>query len=415
MMGRPVIDQSPPMVKSTAFYNHGGGVVSTDVRSPVREFDIQNYYHQDNDPFAALREYRDLDPFWCEAYDGFWVFTRYDECKDIMQDTSLFSHVGAGVPKYELEYPLMPSEFDPPYQTKLRSVILPLMTAAKMDRLEPRMHTVCRDLIAGFKDQGHCDMVTEFARKYPIAIFGDLFGLPVERREEFRSLAEKFLHDLDARASAWNAIREIIREELQARRKAPRDDMLSGVAHSQIDGVPIEPDVAINLASTVFLGGLDTLPSNIGWAFRYLAGHPEQRRQLVEKPSLAAGAAEEFLRVYPSVPKTARVAKHDARFHGVDLKGGDAVVGLVSVAHLDAEKFEDPETINFERKSNRQMAFAVGTHRCLGSHLARHEMEIALQEWHAAIPDYRIPADTKFAYHGGGVFAMEHLPLEWDV
>ena len=336
-------------------------------------------------------------------------------CKWIVIQVIVVLKAKASVPRRQLDYPLMPSEFDPPYQTKLRSVILPLMTAAKMDLLEPRMHDVCRQLIAGFKDQGHCDMVADFARRYPIAIFGDLFGLPAERREEFRILAETFLHDQEAQSAAWNSIREIIREELEDRRKAPRDDMLSGVVHGQIDGEPIEPDVAINLASTVFLGGLDTLPSNIGWAFRYLANHPEQRHQLVANPSLASGAAEEFLRLFPSVPKTARAVKHDARFHGVDLKAGDRVVGLVSVAHLDADQFEDPEAINFERKSNRQMAFAVGSHRCLGSHLARHELEIALQEWHAAIPDYRVPAGTKFTYHGGGVFAMEHLPLEWVV
>ncbi len=389
--------------------------MSVIARAPVREFDIQNHYRMESDPFEAFRPFYESDPFWCEAWGGFWVFSRYDAVHDIMADTELFSHVGAGVPPMDVEYPLMPSEFDPPYQMKLRGVILPLMTAAKMDQLEPEMHRVCRELISGFIDRGQCDMVADFARKYPIAIFGELFGLPVERREEFRILAEKFLHDLSEQRAAWSAIREIIRGELAERRREPRDDMLSGVAHGQIDGVPIEEDVAINLASTVFLGGLDTLPSNIGWAFRYLATHEQQRRRLVKDPAVAARAAEEFLRVFPSVPKTARVVKHDARFHGVDVRAGDHVVGLVSIANQDSAHFENPFEIDFDRKVNRQMAFAVGSHRCLGSHLARHELEVALQDWHAIIPDYRIPPETQFTYHGGGVFALEQLPLEWDV
>ncbi len=369
----------------------------------------------DKDPFEGFLAYRDSDPFWSESFDGFWVFTRYDECRDIMQDSDLFTKHGAQVPLRKLDYPLMPSEFDPPYQMKLRSVVLPLMTAAKMDRLEPNMHTVCRQLIDGFKYRGHCDVISEFARKYPIAIFGDLFGLPMERREEFRQLAETFLHNQSVQSSAWNSIREIIREELQSRRSAPQEDMLTGIAHGQIDGETITEDVAINLASTVFLGGLDTLPSNIGWAFKYLADHPDLRHELAADPTLASGAAEEFLRLFPSVPKTVRVAKRDARFHGVDLQAGDRVVGLVSVAHRDADQFEDPLTLDFQRESNRHMAFAVGSHRCLGSHLARHELEVAFQEWHAAIPDYRVARDSDLSYHGGGVFALEHLPLDWDV
>ena len=390
--------------------------MNTDTRSPVREFDIQNYYHTEQDPFEALREYRNSDPFWCEDYHGFWVFTRYDECKAIMQDTSLFSHVGvgAGVPKYELEYPLMPAQFDPPYQTKLRSVILPEMTAPKMDRLEPRMHTVCQELIAGFKDRGHCDMVSEFARKYPIAIFGDLFGLPVDRREEFRILAETFLHDLDARAATWNSVRAIIKEEFEARRRSP--------ARRHVERGGTQPDRRCpHRAGRGDQPGLDAIPRRTRHgAVEHRLGLPISRRasrataSTGPKPLAGSRRSRKFLRAFPSVPKTARVAKHDARFHGVDLKAGDTVVGLVSVAHLDTGEFEDPETINFERKSNRHMAFAVGTHRCLGSHLARRELQIALQEWHAAIPDYRIPADPKFVYHGGNVFALEHLPLEWE-
>jgi cytochrome P450 len=343
------------------------------------------------------------------------VFSRYAHVKEIMQKWDLFSSVDMGVPKVELDYPLMPSFFDPPYQTKLRSVILPLMTAARMDQLEPQMHKVCQELIAGFRDSGRCDMVADFARRYPIAIFGDLFGLPPERREEFRILAETFLHDTEAQAAAWNSIRDIIRDELEQRRQFPRDDMLNGVAHGKIDGKVIDPDVAINLASTVFLGGLDTLPSNIGWAFRYLADNPEARHQLVEDPSLASAAAEEFLRVFPSVPKTVRVVTEDTHFHGVDLRAGDPVVGLTTAAHQDSAHFDTPLSIRFDRKVNRHMAFSVGAHRCLGSHLARHELEVALQEWHAAIPDYHVAPNTKFTYHGSAVFAIENLPLEWDV
>ncbi len=187
------------------------------------------------------------------------------------------------------------------------------------------MHQVCRDLIYGFRDQGYCDVVNDFARKYPITIFGELYGLPEDRRQEFRELAETWLHDESKRDQAWSAIRGIIRDELESRLVSPTEDMLNGVAHSQVDGEPFHMDVAVNLASTVFLGGLDTLPSNIAWTLRYLADHPKHRRELVEDPSVVPAAVEEFFRVFPSVARNGATATRDIHFHGVDIKAGDRV------------------------------------------------------------------------------------------
>ena len=177
------------------------------------------------------------------------------------------------------------------------------MTAAKIDPLEPKMHEVCRNLIAGFKNKGHCDAIEDFARKYPIAIFGELFGLAPQRREEFRQLAETWLHDVSRRQWAWTEIRAIIGGELEERRVCPKDDMLTGIALGEIDGELIDVDSGINLAATVFLGGLDTLPSNIGWTLRFLANNPGHRRRITEDPTCVPGAVEEFFRRFPSVAK----------------------------------------------------------------------------------------------------------------
>ncbi len=140
--------------------------MSVDVR-PIRHFDLHNGFHFDDDPFEAFLEVRESEPFWCEDFGGFWVFTRYAQVREIMQNPGLFSHVNSGVPPVVLEQPLMPSNFDPPYQTKLRSVILPHMTAAKIAKLEPRMHDVCRELISGFKDRGSCEIGRGFCSQVP--------------------------------------------------------------------------------------------------------------------------------------------------------------------------------------------------------------------------------------------------------
>ncbi len=315
----------------------------------------------------------------------------------------------------EVDEPLLPSFVDPPYQQKVRSIVLPLMTPAKIDPLEPQMHRVCADLIGHFKDRGHCDIVQEFARQYPIRIFSELFGLPREHQEEFRRLAETFLHDQANQSSAWNSIREIVREQLAKKRVHPQDDLLSGIVNGKIDGVPVDEKVAVNLASTVFLGGLDTLPSNIGWTFRHLASRPDLRRRIIEDPSIVPQAVEEFLRIYTVTARSGRRATRDIDFHGIPIRAGDHVVPLLSLANTDSAEFDDPLSPNFDRKVNRHIAFAAGAHRCLGSHLARHELQVALIEWHNAIPDYRVDPNAELLYHAGSVFAIDNLPLVWDV
>jgi cytochrome P450 len=381
-------------------------------RRPVRDLEILIDPVIEIDPFEYLLPFRESEPFWTESDGGTWVVTRYDQCREVQQDFRTFTHAD---PQRPLEPPLFPSHSDPPFQTKLRSIILPLMTSAVIDRLETRMHQVCRDLIAGFKGRGHCDAISEFARQYPIIIFGGLYGLDEDRLEEFRQMAEMFLHVKPRMHEAWAGIQTILRDELALRRVSPRDDMLSGIASGEIDGEVIDLELAVNLASSVFVGGLDTLPSNIGWTLRYLADHPEHRRQIVEDPACIPRAVEEFFRRFPSVLRNQTRATTDVDFHGANIRKGDLVTTVLFLANCDSSVFDDPLSLDFDREVNRQIAFSFGSHRCLGSHLARHELAVGLAEWHAAIPDYRVTEREKITYTGGGVAGIHYLRLEWDV
>jgi cytochrome P450 len=191
----------------------------------------------------------------------------------------------------------------------------------------------------------------------------------------------------------------------------PKDDLLSAIATGEIDGELISLQTAINLASTVFVGGFDTLPSNIGWSLRFLAQNPEYRQQLIDRPELMTGAAEEFLRLY-SVANPFRRVTRNINFRGANLVAGDRILISIAAANRDAEKFG--EKISFERRINPHIAFATGPHRCLGSHLARHELRIALETWLKLIPHYRISEGAKVTY-SGQVLGIESLPVEWDV
>lgn len=367
-----------------------------------------------HDPFATISEIGCQPPYWVEDaddVDGYWVISRYEDVRDALQDTATFSSTNFFIPHMEIKQPLLPGESDPPYTQKLRSVVMPLLTIKQVQSWQARMQEVCDELIGSFASAGRCEVVEQFARVYPITIFLEIYGLPVARREEFREHATTFLHGSLERPAAWDAILQIVEAEIIAKRENPTGDLLSAIASAQIDGAPIALTTAVSLAATVFLGGLDTLPSNIVWGLRFLAQNQDYRRQLVESPELIPGAVEEFFRLYSVANSQRRVAR-DIDFRGANMRAGDRVYVSIASANRDTSVFGD--TVDFTRKVNPHLAFATGPHRCLGSHLARHELKTFLETWHRMIPEYSIEEGAQFRY-SGSVFALGSLPLVWDV
>jgi len=372
---------------------------------------------QPEDPFEVYARVGSVPPFWTESpndVDGYWVVTRYADVRAVLRDADdAFSSEQAFIPQIAMPSPMLPTESDPPATRMYRSILLSEMTPERVDPLAPRMSEVCAEIIDSFRDRGHCDAVNDFAREYPIRIFVEFFGLPAERREEFREHAHTFLHSPPQRPTEWAAIRAIVAGALAAKRQSPEGDLLSAIGNGRIDDELIDIETATNIAATVFLGGLDTLPSNIAWSLRFLAMHPEMRRQLVEAPSVIPQAVEEFLRFY-SVANPVRRAVRDVDVGGTVIRGGDRVFLVTGRADRDESEFEEASCVRFDRGVNRHIAFGAGAHRCLGSHLARHELVVAMAEWHARIPEYRIPASAEVSFNGG-VLAVASLPLEWDV
>ena len=147
------------------------------------------------------------------------------------------------------------------------------------------------------------------------------------------------------------------------------------------------------MCTVLVLAGLDTTRGQLGYLFQYLAEHPDVRQQILDDPSLMPACIEESLRMHSITIADARKATKDADFHGCPVKAGDMVMGLVSAANRDPRHYEDADVFRLDRKGAHHFGFAGGPHRCLGAHLARREMLIAVEEWHAAIPHYRIATD----------------------
>ena len=214
------------------------------------------------------------------------------------------------------------------------------------------------------------------------------------------------------RAETGKEITQYFRSAIAAKRANPDDALLSRIVHGKVDGRPPTDEELLGMCHLLLLAGLDTVTATLDCMIAWLAQHPERRRQLVEHPELIDNAVEELLRHETPVMMVARAVAKDFEFGGCQMHKGDSLTPLIGAANLDEGEFDDPLDVSWERTENRHMAFGAGPHRCLGSHLARLELRVALEEFHKRIPDYSIAEGAILSY-SPGIRQADALPLVW--
>jgi cytochrome P450 len=205
---------------------------------------------------------------------------------------------------------------------------------------------------------------------------------------------------------------EYFREAIAIRREKPDDGLLSRILEFTIDGEPLSERELLGMSHLLLIGGLDTVTATLDCMMVYLATHPDHRRQLVDDPAIIPSAVEELLRWLTPVMMIPRSIAQDMEMRGVQLKQGDAVNIVIGAANMDESEFGSAE-VDFGRDPNRHVAFGGSHHLCLGAHLARLELRVSLEEFHARITDYRI-ADGADLHYSPGIRQVAHLPLEFD-
>lgn len=354
----------------------------------------------------------------------FWMITQYDHVVEALQMPDVFSNevISALTPGRTID--LLPQYLDPPEHTTMRRVLNRWFAPAAVRRLESRVLSRCVELIEEVVPKGECDVVNDFAIRFPTDMFLATLNLPVEDGPEFLVQVEKVFRgfagqEIEEAGRAFEWIKGYFGEAVAQREKDPLDtetDFISRLLVSDLDGEPISRDVVITICSTLMLAGLDTTRSALGYIFHHLASDADLRHQLTADPARWPKAVEEFIRLYPLVFTDGRLVKQDIEFHGVQFRAGDiAWLGLSSANH-DPDKFADPRVFDDQRDHiNHHLAFGAGPHRCLGMHLARHELVIALTEWHKRIPDYDLVVTDRPPRERGAQLAIDHLPLRWAV
>jgi cytochrome P450 len=316
--------------------------------------------------------------------------------------------------------PLIPLQIDPPRQTQFRKILDPLFSRKKMLELEPDLRALASKLIDEFADTGSCEFSRDFAIPYPCTAFLRLMGLPQADLELFLELKDGIIRPEFTAQSAEQAARirneagertyAYFEEILDARSQSPKDDLLSYFLSTEVDGVALTREEILDICFLFLIGGLDTVTSTLGCSFVYLAEHPDRRQQILDRPELIVSAVEELLRWETPVMQVVREVKRDFKLGAVECKKGDRVVLVLGSADVDPNEFPDAERVDFERSPNRHLAFGSGAHRCLGSHLARLELRIALEEFHRRIPHYSIRAGEKPVYKPA-IREVSYLPL----
>jgi cytochrome P450 len=200
---------------------------------------------------------------------------------------------------------------------------------------------------------------------------------------------------------------------LDERASAPRDDILSLLTTAEAGGERLTRDEMLDICFVLLTAGLDTVTDSLTCFWAFLAQHADHQRQLVEHPEVIPDAVEELLRWESPVPAVVRWAREDHTIGEHPVAAGHLVMANLSSANLDPELYADPLDVRFDREVNRHLAFGGGVHRCLGSHLARRELRVALAEWHRRIPEYSLAPGYRPAYKPPLRFVPD-LQLVWS-
>jgi cytochrome P450 len=316
--------------------------------------------------------------------------------------------------------PLVPIAFDPPEHTRYRRILHPFFSPRGTAPWLPEVRALAGRLIDGFAGRGECDLVTELAVPLPAQVFLTLFGLPLEDRDRLIAWKDGLLAIQAGPGGESRAERGmrlgaelfvyLVDHVARCRREGVTAGLLGQLLKDTSEDQLTDEEI-YGLSFLFVLAGLETVTSALSTAFAALAGQPQLRRQIAADPSVIPAAVEELLRFDGPVVFVARVAAQDVELAGQIIPAGANVQVCVATADRDPAEHQDPDRIDFSRQE-RSLAFGAGPHRCLGSHLARMEMRVALEEWHRRIPDYELaPGTVPRVIWPAGLVGIDHLPL----
>jgi cytochrome P450 len=396
-------DSLPPSVKTILFEDNNG---SLDVESPQQEY-------------ASILDELPRAIRWEKGV----TFFRFEDALKVTHDLKVTSNNPDGGTPINMgaREALIPLHVDGAVHNSYRRVLNPEFAPRKLRYLEDQLREFANSLIDTFIERGASDFYADFAVPFPCITFLRLLGLPVEDLDLLLTFKDGILHTggkdraeiYERQVPVADALRDYLAGHLDRRvaEGGGGEDVISLLLNTK----SLSREEILNICHMLTVAGLDTVTGALTTSISWLSRHPDVRDELIEDPSKWPAAIEELMRLEsPSLYSSPRWAAEDAEIAGVPVKEGDAVSVCWATANLDPEQFTDPLELDLDRPANRHIALGAGWHRCLGSHLARLELLIAMEEFHRRIPIYTIDPNETPVYSHAGVRQVTYLPILFD-
>jgi cytochrome P450 len=355
-----------------------------------------------------------------ERFGGAWLPTRYEDVAAIAYDTERFSSRSIILSNFRPPRELAPVgasppiSSDPPFHHDARKLLLPAFTRAAVTRQEAGTRRFCHALIDAFEAREVVDAARDYAQHIPVRVIADMLGFPPEDGPQFREFVEDLLEGInlprDERIERVSRLFDYLLAQVHDHLGNPREDLTTHLINAELYGRKLDPSHVVGTMALLLIAGIDTTWSAIGASLWHLADTPRDRRRLVAEPGLLPTAIEEFLRAYAPVTM-ARLVKEDMHWHGVDMKADDWILLSFPAANRDPAQFDRASEVIIDREVNRHAAFGLGIHRCLGSHLARMELRIALEAWLERIPEFTLADPSAVTWAAGQIRGPRTLLL----
>ncbi|MFE0175571.1 cytochrome P450 [Streptomyces sp. NPDC059002] len=377
------------------------------------------------DPVSHWEELREAGPiFRSDEAGGFWILTRYEDIEWAARTPEIFSSAELAIPHRQI-FPekQIPIQLDGEEHRKWRQTLSSLFNPGVVNHFTPQIRQAAADAIEAIQGRSSCEFVSEFAVALPAETFLINFGIGREylkplldhktwlRREGIPN-ARTDAELREANQPLWKFFSDAI-DRRRAEGTEGRRDVISQMLRTTYDGRLPTQDEMVNALFVSMLASLDSTTAALSMVFDYLSRHPETQKLVVAEPEKIPAIVQELIRHEP-VSSTGRLVTQDVERHGVTMRKGDRVLLSWGMSGLDPDVFENPHEVNFERETTRQLAFGVGPHRCLGMHVARRIIQIALEEWHTRLPAYRQAPDSRPIRHYSPTRGLLNLDLVFD-
>jgi cytochrome P450 len=349
-----------------------------------------------------------------DADEGYYIITRYDDLRTVLEDPGTYSSVQAGLRGVPL--PMPPLTEDPPRHIEYRRALNKYLSRSFLGRYAADVRDTARTLLDNLVPRGRFDFMTDYAipftsRNLARVILDDSNA---ERIQRAIAIATRISSEGDPQAFFDMAAlaEEFLRDRADS--GSQRDDVLSAIVNGTVEGRPLTLQEQVGATMIMFTGGLDTTKAALGNIASHLAGDATLEQRLRD-PEWIKADLDEFLRYESPITFMARTVTRDTELGGCPLKPGDRVAVHYASANRDESRFEHADRLDFDRRRNPHAAFGLGPHRCIGMHFARLQIEVAFGELLSRVTNLRIPQDAQVQTAVGIVLSPEHLPVTFDV